>query len=158
METRYIDVDAVPGERWFPKETTFEEDINEYWGDWGVSSEVDTLKAVLMRRPGKEVEKFNAEEVRFSNEPIDVELMRFQHDAVADIYRQHGVRVYYVEEQRTDRPQCNLLPGFDVYDTGRSNYNQTGDGGTKRRGAVCGTNSGKTGGPHFKNYCWRRIV
>ena len=30
MEKKYIDVDAVPGERWFPKETSFEEDINEY--------------------------------------------------------------------------------------------------------------------------------
>ena len=30
-----------------------------YWGDWGVSSEVDTLRAVLMRRPGKEIENFD---------------------------------------------------------------------------------------------------
>lgn len=106
MEKKYIDVDAVPGERWFPKESSFEEDINEYWGDWGVSSEVDTLKAVLLRRPGKEIERFNANEVRFSDEPIDVELMRKQHDDVADIYREHGVKVYYVEEQRGDRPNA----------------------------------------------------
>ena len=106
MEKKYIDVDAVPGERWFPKETSFEEDINEYWGDWGVSSEVDTLKAVLLRRPGKEIERFNANEVRFSDEPIDVELMRKQHDDVADIYREHGVKVYYVEERRSDRPNA----------------------------------------------------
>ena len=49
MENNRIDIDAIPGERWFPKETTFEEDIKEYWGDWGVSSEVETLRAVLMR-------------------------------------------------------------------------------------------------------------
>ena len=55
MEKKYIDVDAVPGERWFPKETSFEEDINEYWGDWGVSSEVDTLKAVLLNVPAKKL-------------------------------------------------------------------------------------------------------
>ena len=52
------DIDAIPGERWFPKETAFEDDMNEYWGDFGVCSEVDTLRAVLMRRPGKEVEDF----------------------------------------------------------------------------------------------------
>ena len=103
---KLIDIDAIPGERWFPKETNFEEDMPLYWGDWGVASEVDTLKAVLMRRPGKEIENFNAKEVRFSDEPVDVELMRAQHDAVADIYRQHGVKVYYVEEQREDRPNA----------------------------------------------------
>ena len=56
MQNYKLDIDAIPGERWFPKETSFTEDLNEYWGDWGVCSEVDTLKAVLMRRPGKEVE------------------------------------------------------------------------------------------------------
>lgn len=89
-EKKKLDIDAIPGERWFPKETTFEEDMNQYWGDWGVSSEVDTLKAVLLRRPGKEVEHFDAAEYRFADVPVDVELMRRQHDAVAQIYRQHG--------------------------------------------------------------------
>ena len=103
---KIIDIDAIPGERWFPKESHFEEDITEYWGDWGVCSEVDTLKAVLLRRPGKEIEDFNASEVRFSDEPIDVELMRRQHDEVAQIYRDFGAKVYYVENQREDRPNA----------------------------------------------------
>ncbi|MDO4396656.1 MAG: hypothetical protein Q4C51_07750, partial [Clostridia bacterium] len=64
-EMKRIDIDAIPGERWFPKETSFEEDMPLYWGDWGVSSEVDTLKAVLLRRPGKEVENFDAGQYRF---------------------------------------------------------------------------------------------
>ena len=80
--------------------------MNQYWGDWGVSSEVDTLKAVLLRRPGKEVEHFDAAEYRFADVPVDVELMRRQHDAVARIYKEHGVKVYYVEEQREDRPNA----------------------------------------------------
>lgn len=101
-----MDIDAIPGERWFPKETTFEEDMQLYWGDWGVSSEVAKLKAVLLRRPGREIENFDANANRFSDEPIDVELMRKQHDAVADVYRQHGAKVYYVEEQREDRPNA----------------------------------------------------
>ncbi len=101
-----FDIDAIPGERWFPKETFFEEDLPLYWGDWGVSSEVEKLRAVLLRRPGREVENFDATANRFSDEPIDVELMRKQHDAVADVYRQHGAKVYYVEEQREDRPNA----------------------------------------------------
>ena len=51
MDTLKMDIDALLGERWFPKETSFEEDITEYWGEWGVCSEVETLRAVLMRRP-----------------------------------------------------------------------------------------------------------
>ena len=80
--------------------------MNEYWGDWGVSSEVDTLKAVLIRRPGKEVEDFDPDAVRFSDEPLDVELMRKQHDNVAQVYKDFGAKVYYVEEQREDRPNA----------------------------------------------------
>ena len=102
-----IDIDAIPGERWFPKETAFTDDLPMYWGDWGVCSEVAQLKAVLLRRPGKEVENFNLEEVRyFTDEPLDVELMRAQHDNVANIYRENGAKVYYVEEQREDRPNA----------------------------------------------------
>ena len=92
-EWKKADVDAIPGERWFPKETSFIEDIEDYWGDWGVCSEVDTLRAVLLRRPGKEVENFDPDEVRFLNEILDVEKMRQEHDAVAEIYRNHGVKV-----------------------------------------------------------------
>lgn len=106
MDKKMFDIEAIPGERWFPKESFFEDDMNEYWGDFGVCSEVDTLKAVLMRRPGKEIEDFNAREVRFSDEPVDVDLMRRQLDEVADIYREFGVKVFYVENQREDRPNA----------------------------------------------------
>ena len=106
MSQAIRDIDAIPGERWFPKETTFEEDSREYWSDFGVCSEVDTLRSVLMRRPGKEIEKFNAAEVRFSDEPIDIELMRKQHDEVVKIYRAFGAEVHYVENQREDRPNA----------------------------------------------------
>ena len=98
--------DMTKGERWFPKESTFEDDILSYWGDWGVSSEVEELKAVLMRRPGKEVENFNAEKVRFTNQPLNVELLRQQHDNLANVYREFNVKVHYVETQREDRPNA----------------------------------------------------
>lgn len=106
MDTLKMDIDALLGERWFPKETSFEEDITEYWGEWGVCSEVETLRAVLMRSPGKEVESFDPKAVRFSDEPIDVELMRRQHDNVAKVYTDFGAKVYYVEHQLEDRPNA----------------------------------------------------
>lgn len=99
------DIDALPGERWFAKETTIVEDMQEYWGDWGVCSEVDTLRSVIMRRPGKEIENFDWEAARFKA-PIDPEAFRAQHDNLAQIYRDHGVKVNYVEEQRDDKPNA----------------------------------------------------
>ena len=106
MIQNQLDVDAIPGEKWFPKESCFEDDMSLYWGDWGVFSEVEKLKAVLMRRPGKEVDNFDAAAVRFTDEPLDVNLMRKQHDDVTEVYRKHGAKVYYVEEQREDRPNA----------------------------------------------------
>lgn len=99
------DIDALAGERWFALETTIEEDMKNLWGDWGVCSEVDTLRDALLRRPGKEVENFDWQAARFKA-PIDFEKFRAQHDALAQIYRDNGVRVHYVEEQRTDRPNA----------------------------------------------------
>ena len=97
------DIDAIAGERWFPEETTFAEDKLECWGDWGVCSEVDTLRTVLLRRPGKEIDDFDFQKARFK-EPIDPVKFREQHDALADIYRENGVKVYYIKNQRDDRP------------------------------------------------------
>lgn len=100
------EVDAMPGERWLPEESTFEEDMGLYWGDWGVSSEVEELRSVLMYRPGREVERFDANAARFADVPVDAALMRRQHDCLVDIYRTHGIKVFYVEEQRFDRPKA----------------------------------------------------
>lgn len=102
MEKRR-DIDAIPGEKWFPKESSIIDDMKDLWGDWGVCSEVDPLKAVLMRRPGKEIEHFDWQAARFK-EAIDPVRFRAQHDALADIYRAHGVRVHYIEEQRVTNP------------------------------------------------------
>lgn len=105
MTSKKMDIEAIPGERWFPKESHFEEDLCEYWGDWGVCSEVDTLRDVLMRRPGAEIEDFDWQAARFKA-AVDPEKFRAQHDALADIYREHGVRVHYIEDQRIDRPNA----------------------------------------------------
>lgn len=95
----------IPLDKWFPEETSFEDDMKLYWGDFGVASEVDDLKAVLLRRPGKEIENFDSDKVRFRDK-VDAELFRKQHDEMAKTYTDHGVKVHYVEEQREDRPNA----------------------------------------------------
>jgi len=100
------EVKALALDTWFPEETTLEMDLKRHWGDWGVASEVDTLRAVLMHRPGKEIDGVDPKVARFTEEPLDPELFRRQHDALAQVYRDHGVAVHYVGETRPDRPNA----------------------------------------------------
>lgn len=98
------DIKSISGERWFPLDSTIIDDMIPYWGgDFGCSSEVNKLRAILLHRPGAEVENFDFDKVRF-REPVDPEKFRAQHDTLADYYRSHEVAVYYVENGRIDRP------------------------------------------------------
>lgn len=99
---------AVQGERWFPSETTFSEELKDLWGDWYCDSEVGHLRAVLLHRPGKEIDNItedNYYRFRFRG-PIDAEKARQQHDVLAKTYRSFGIDVYYVKKQREDRPNA----------------------------------------------------
>lgn len=78
--------------------TSFKEDMQKLWGNWRVCSEIGELKAVLMRRPGKEVEGIDKPQEVCMNERIDPEKARKEHDVLAGIYRENRVNVYYIEE------------------------------------------------------------
>jgi N-dimethylarginine dimethylaminohydrolase len=98
------------GEKWLPDKTSFEEDLTEVWGKkWSVSSEVGKLQAVLLRRPGKEIENVKDPAKWRWKAPMDAKKAREQHDKLAEIYRMHGVTVYYVENQREDRPNAIFM-------------------------------------------------
>jgi N-dimethylarginine dimethylaminohydrolase len=95
---------AYGGEKWSPRTEAFREDMPEVWGDWGSGSECGTLRAVLLRRPGPEldaIEDFDAVQMR---DDLNPDLARAQHDAMAEAYRSHGVAVHYVENGRLDKP------------------------------------------------------
>jgi N-dimethylarginine dimethylaminohydrolase len=80
------------------------EDMPSTWGDWGVDSEIGRLRAVLLRRPGAELDAvtdFDAMQMRSDLLP---EVVRAQHDTLADTYRAHGVAVYYVEKGNLAKP------------------------------------------------------
>ena len=84
--------------------TTFKEDMSGVWGDWGVSSEIGKLSAVLMRRPGKEIENIDAPVKWRMKELWDPDKVRGQQDKLVEIYREHGVKVYYLEDMGEDKP------------------------------------------------------
>jgi N-dimethylarginine dimethylaminohydrolase len=95
---------------WLALETSMAEDFAEYWGgSWGCDSEVGKLSAVLLRRPGREIEGIeNPEECRWLD-IMDAEKAREQHDALAEVYRSQGVRVHYAENMRDDRPNALFM-------------------------------------------------
>ncbi|MBU9711992.1 dimethylarginine dimethylaminohydrolase family protein [Evansella tamaricis] len=101
----------VQGERWFPTETSFSEEIKELWGDWYCDSEVGKLRSVIMRRPGKEIEMITEENYRdFRWEaPMSVEKAREEQDKLIEIYEKHGVKVHLVENMREDRPNALFM-------------------------------------------------
>ena len=86
-------------------ETPFEEQLTTYWGDWGIYSQVAPLKSVMLRRPGSEIDDFQWEEARF-REGIDPDKFREDHQRLVDLYTKNGVKVYFMEEQREDRPNA----------------------------------------------------
>lgn len=101
----------VQGERWFPSEVPFSAEMKELWGDWYCDSEVGTLRAVLMHRPGAEIDGITTEnysQYRFRG-AINADIARQEQDALVAIYRAHGVKVHYVEGQRTDRPNAMFV-------------------------------------------------
>ncbi len=95
---------------WQALETSIAEDFSEYWGgDWGCDSEVGKLRAVLLRRPGKEIEGIeDPEECRWLD-VMDAKIAREQHDALAELYRSQGVKVHYVEKMRDDRSNAMFM-------------------------------------------------
>ncbi|OLS35131.1 dimethylarginine dimethylaminohydrolase family protein [Bacillus sp. MRMR6] len=101
----------IQGERWFPSEATFGSELPSLWGNWYCDSEVGKLRAVLVRRPGKEIETVT--EANFSQfrwkAPMNVEKARAEHDQLMAIYRSHGVAIHYVEDGRTDRPNSLFM-------------------------------------------------
>lgn len=95
---------------WLALETSIAEDFVEYWGgDWGCDSEVGKLRAVLLRRPGKEIEGIEDSDVCRWLDVMDAKIAREQHDTLAEVYRSQGVEVHYVEKMREDRPNALFM-------------------------------------------------
>lgn len=100
---------AYGGEKWSPRLAAMTEDMASVWGDWGVSSEIGRLHAVLLRRPGPELDvitDFDAMQMRADLVP---EIVRAQHDALAETYRALGVAVHYVEAGHLDKPNSMFV-------------------------------------------------
>src|SRR5680860_1285114 len=100
---------AYGGAKWLPRTNNFRDDLSEWWGDWGVSSECGTLRSVLLRRPGPEldaVEDFDAMQMRSDLMPS---VARSQHDDLAAAYNRYDVAVHFVQNARIDKPNSLFI-------------------------------------------------
>ena len=100
---------AHGGGQWSPRVQSMTQEMATTWGDWGVSSEIGRLHAVLLRRPGPELDAvtdFDAMQMRSDLSP---DVVRRQHDALAEAYRAAGVVVHYVERGRIDKPNAMFV-------------------------------------------------
>lgn len=89
---------AYGGPGWSGRTRSHRQEIGDLWAPSGIDSEWAPLKAVLLHRPGAELEhSHNDPDAVQMLEPVDLGLARAQHDAMAEAYRAHGVAVHYVD-------------------------------------------------------------
>lgn len=98
---------AYGGEGWIPRKLSMKQDIGKIWSNCGISNEWSTLKAVLLHKPGNELaESQNPNAVQML-EPINLDRAKQQHDLLAQMYKEIGISVFYVDP--TDTPPPNQL-------------------------------------------------
>ena len=90
---------------------SFKEDMEAHWGfNWSVDSEIGKLRAVLMRRPGKEVENLGEDPLKFSMlDKLNPEGMREEFDAIKEIYERNGVKVYLLDDEDVPEDCPNII-------------------------------------------------
>jgi arginine deiminase len=99
---------AYGGAGWSPRTTSLRQEMGDIWGPWGVASEWGPLQAVLIHRPGVEIEGLADPDAAQMLAPVDPAAMRRAHDALAEAYRRAGVAVHYLEPS-TDPPPNTLF-------------------------------------------------
>ena len=84
------------GKGWSPRTQTLGQEMGTLWGDWGQNLEWAPLEAVLLHRPGPEVEGLTDPEAVQMLDTLDVDRFRQEHDGLAEAYRNEGIEVHYL--------------------------------------------------------------
>lgn len=98
---------AYGGDGWTPRGRTLEQEIGSIWQNCGQRNEWSPLRAVLLHRPGEELESDQNPNMLQMLEKMDPNLARRQHDAMADAFRAAAVQVVYVDPDHT--PPANQM-------------------------------------------------
>ncbi len=100
---------AYGGPKWSPRTRPLRDELPDVWGSWGAGSEHGKLRAVLLRRPGPELDNITDYDAMQMRAGLDADLARSQHDAMADAYEAHGVHVHYVDHAAADKPNAMFM-------------------------------------------------
>lgn len=108
---------AYGGANWSPRQAALRDELaspeaasgGAIWGRWGVSSEIGRLRAVLLRRPGSELDEVGDYDAAQMRADVRPDVARAQHDALAEAYRSHGVDVHLVDQTRPDKPNAMFM-------------------------------------------------
>ena len=92
------------GPGWAPRTGSSTTELGTVWTDVGVDSECGRLRRVLLHRPGPEIAAVRDADAALWLDLLDPGRARAQHDALAELYRTHGVTVHYIEESPLDKP------------------------------------------------------
>jgi N-dimethylarginine dimethylaminohydrolase len=113
---------AYGGPGWLPRTASTREEIGAIWAPCGVDSEWAPLRAVLLHRPGAELEAAAADANAVQMlAPVDVQRAQAQHEGLAVAYRRAGVEVHYVEPtssplvEPAQAPPPNLMFAADLF-------------------------------------------
>lgn len=87
-------------------ERPFAQDMPQLYGDWGVDSEIGTLRSVLMRRGGKEIEGITDPAAMAMKSCWDPGKVRAQQDEIMDLYRANGIEVNLIEDMDETKPNA----------------------------------------------------
>ena len=104
MKSDFVDAAAYGGEGWSPRSAPLRREIGEVWGPCGVRTEWSPLKAVLLHRPGEELETLGDPDTVQMLAPVDAGQARDEHDSLARAYLDARVAVHYVKPDRTPTP------------------------------------------------------
>jgi arginine deiminase len=105
--TEIFQAAAYGGAGWSPRTRPLRQEIGQLWGACGVATEWSPLQAVLLHRPGPELDRLADPDAVQMLAPLDTGRVRQQHDAIAQAYRQAGIAVHYVAPAETPPP--NLM-------------------------------------------------
>jgi arginine deiminase len=95
---------AYGGEGWSPRTALLREEIGDLWAPCGIDSEWRALKAVLLHRPGIELDASSDPNSVQMLDVIDLPRAQAEHDALAQAFRENGVTVHYVDPAGPARP------------------------------------------------------
>lgn len=97
---------AYGGDGWAPRVAAHADEIGTLWTGCGIDSEWRRLTAVALCRPGAEIAVADVDASQFLG-ALDAGRAQSEHDALADAYRAHGVRV--IEVPDVPRPTPNRM-------------------------------------------------